>query len=419
MVPEEGNKRFAFTTEKLPWQKKIFRLTTETRRTALWSWYFLVDTLRFRMGENQKSLRKFRRKSVGWKAALLFSFLALPGIHWLARVYFLRELEKNPPKALREYVEKEKPDIFLHPSVLHGLYINDLIEVSNEKKIPLVVIMNSWDNPSTKKAMAGVPDWLLVWGPQTFRHALKYLRMKPENVLSFGAAQFDCFRKPPEILPRRFRELHSIEEKQTVILYAGSSRGSDEFAHLCFLETAIESGLMKNISVVYRPHPWGAGGKNGKRIAEKTWKHIRIEDSMKNYLEMLKQGNPGITLPDYRHTHNTLSSVDLVISPLSTILIEAALHGVPSICLLPTEEDSFGHHERQFDRFQEFFSDPYFFFCEKEEDLILLIPKIINSKSQVPSSAAIKKNAETYVKCFEEPYGERLVKFVRQICKLK
>ena len=394
----------------------MFRLAVDDRRTALWGKYFLLDALRYRRGKNFKSLRKFRRKSVGWKAGLLFSILALPWLHRVVGAYFLGKLEKIPSRALRDYVEQEQPNVLLHPSVLHGLFINDLIEVSREKKIPLVVIMNSWDNPSTKKAMAGNPDWLLVWGPQTFQHALKYLKMDPNRVLSFGAAQFDCFSKPPEISPKEYRKSHTIQENQKVILYAGSSRGADEFAHLCVLEEAIERGDILGASVVYRPHPWGGGGKNGKRITEKNWKHIRMEKSMENYLETLKQGDPGITLPDYRHTHNTLASVDLVISPLSTILIEAALHGVPSICLLPREADSFGHHERQFDRFQEFFMDPHFFFCEQTNHLIKIVSEIMHQKIQVPVSAAIKQNAKKYVTPFAESYGTRLLQFVRQIC---
>ena len=35
--------------------------------------------------------------------------------------------------------------------------------ITKDKKIPLIVIMNSWDNPSTKRAVIGKPDWLLVW----------------------------------------------------------------------------------------------------------------------------------------------------------------------------------------------------------------------------------------------------------------
>ena len=42
---------------------------------------------------------------------------------------------------------------------------------------------------------------------------------------------------------------------------------------------------------------------------------------------------------DYMHTHNILGAADIVISPLSTILIEALCHGKESICLIPKEED--------------------------------------------------------------------------------
>jgi hypothetical protein len=415
VVPEDGNKRFTVEIEKIHWSGRVFRMATDRRRALLWSKYFLVDSLSYRKEKNFQSLRKFRRKAIGWKAALLFSILALPGLDLLSYAFYRGKLKKIPPQTLRDFMEKEKPDVLLHPSVLSGLFINDLVEVSKEKNIPLLVIMNSWDNPSTKKAMAGLPDRLLVWGTQTFQHARKFLQMEPEKILSFGAAQFDCFRRPPEFSPLRYRDLHHIQRNKKVILYAGSSRGSDEFDHLNILEEAIDSGMMEGVSIVYRPHPWGGGGKNGKRIVEKVWRHLRMEKSMESYLNMLRKGDPGITLPDYRHTHNTLSSVDLVISPLSTILIEAALHGVPSICLLAREEDAFGHHERNLDRFQEFFADPHFFFCESKEQLVEQAQKILSGAVPVPSSDIIRKNAEFYVQPFKEDYGTRLCRLIHQI----
>ena len=46
--------------------------------------------------------------------------------------------------------------------------------------------MNSWDNPSTKQAVIGHPDWLLVWGQQTYDHSIKYLNMEKNRVIQFG-----------------------------------------------------------------------------------------------------------------------------------------------------------------------------------------------------------------------------------------
>ena len=82
---------------------------------------------------------------------------------------------------------------------------------------------------------------------------------------------------------------------------------------------------MKNISILYRPHPWGGGGNRGNEILNHNWKHVKIESYSKKYLKSLRNKGYHMTFPDYSDTHIVLSHVDFVISPLSTILIEAAL----------------------------------------------------------------------------------------------
>ena len=86
---------------------------------------------------------------------------------------------------------------------------------------------------------------------------------------------------------------------------------------------------------MYRPHPWGGGGNKGDRLIGKNWKHVLIEDTMKKYMEGVKEKGYHLTFPDCSDTHVVLSYCDCVISPLSTILIEAAMHGKPLMCFIP------------------------------------------------------------------------------------
>src|SRR6185436_20144123 len=96
--------------------------------------------------------------------------------------------------------------------------------------------MNSWDNPSTKRAIIGQPDWLLVWGPQTRQHAIKYMGMDPARAVVFGAAQFDVYRRPPRVSRDEFCRAQRVSATKRLLLYAGSSKGTDEFEHLRMIE---------------------------------------------------------------------------------------------------------------------------------------------------------------------------------------
>ena len=45
-----------------------------------------------------------------------------------------------------------------------------------------------------------------------------------------------------------------------------------------------------------------------------------------------------MNLTDYRDTHNILSAIDLLVSNMSTILLEAAMHGKPVLCMISDED---------------------------------------------------------------------------------
>ena len=148
-------------------------------------------------------------------------------------------------------------DVLVHPTVFEGYFINDFILVGRRLGIPTIAIMNSWDNPSSKRSVIGVPDWVLVWGPQTRAHAVKYMGVAPERAVSFGAAQFDVFGRPARITREQFCAEYGIDAHKRILLYAGSSKGADEFEHLRMIEDAIDRGDLSDVAIVYRPHPGG------------------------------------------------------------------------------------------------------------------------------------------------------------------
>ena len=329
----------------------------------------------------------------------------------------INKLSKNPNKEILNHFQNFNPDIIIHPSVLEGLFINDLIIFKNIFKIPLIVIMNSWDNPSTKKAVIGHPDYLLVWGKQTYNHALKFMKMKPENVIQFGSAQFDIYSKKINCNKKQFNSLYKIKANEIVLLYAGSSAFTNEIHHLSIIDEAINSERLKNVKIIYRPHPWGGGGQNGKNLLNKKWKNILIDKNMLKYLKYIKSGGKGKFLSNYLDTHVILSNVDAVISPLSTILIEAAMHGKPGLCFLPFQDDS-KHFLINVNlmHFQEFFQNKNFIKAYGYNELINKVDELIKKLTDKNVSKLLKKEAEFYVKNFKESYSKRILKFTETCC---
>ena len=414
VFPEPGYKRVSADVSNLDLGGAHYRhLTVHQKRLVVWKRLFQVDMLRWRTDPVYTTLRKLHREMMGPKAAFLYTVLGLPGIYqWLCRRSF-KKIAEMPYTDLETLLDEEQPDLLIHPSVLEGVYINDLVQTSKARAIPLIVIMNSWDNPCSKRAMVGTPDWLLVWGPQTHQHALDYVGTPEERTIRFGAAQFELYRDPPRIDRDTFCARHDIDPAKPILLYAGSSKGTEEFAHLREIDAAIESGKLADVALVYRPHPWGNGGKGGEGILDHAWKHVRIESSMRSYLEAVRDGDQRMTFPDYRDTRDTLMAIDALVSPLSTIVVEAALVGKPALCFLPMEESGARHFQliMPLKHFEDMFNMPEFLIARGRAELIPGLEKLLGRIGDAAFEAQLRHASEHFVTPFDQPYAGRLTQF--------
>jgi len=417
IFPEKGHKRIQSDIEALNLDTPYLHLQTNSRRQELWKRLYIADRLYFRIGKQFRTLRHVHRKAIGPKANLIYTFLSLPGMFQLLRRWVMRQLAKTPYDALEKLLDHELPDLILHPSILHGLFISDLVEVSLKRNIPFAVIMNSWDNPSTKKAMVGQPDYLLVWGEQTKRHAIKFMKTPEDRVIKFGAAQFDIYRTPSSMTRVEFCKRHDIDLDAKIVLYAGSSKETDEFQHLVDIDHAIGAKSLGKTIIVYRPHPWGGGGRDGGRFLDHDWKHVRIEETMRAYLEQVRDGTHTMSLPEYRHTHDVLSNIDALVSPLSTIIIEGALHQKPVLCFLPEEESDADHFQQAAPlvHFEDMYRMEEFLVAKGQDELLPKLQKLIALTDDDEFKERLTEACSFFVEPHEKSYGARLVDFVEDV----
>jgi hypothetical protein len=421
VFPDDGGKRVKLDPAQLPLGAPFEKVAVDAKRQQTWRWLLYVDQLKFRRGVHEAAIRKFRWRLLGWKSAALLTLAGLP----LGSTVFQRivdeRLSAQPPRALAAQLDREQPDIVLHPSVLDSVFLNDLVVECRQRAIPLVVAMNSWDNPSTKRAMVGAPDWLLVWGPQTRDHAVRFIRMDQDRVVPFGVAQFDVYRDRPRIDRAKFCADHGLDPRRRIILFAGSNAQTDELAALQALDRAVTDDRLGNVSFVYRPHPWGGGGRDGARLARAKFEHVVVDRNMRAYLEAIAAGEQHMSLPDYRDTHDLLCAVDGVISPMSTILLEAALHAKPVVAYTPVGTDGSEHLANSLPMLH--FAD---FLKLQEIGKASTIDGLIKATSELADENVASKRgrdfmhaANHFVKPFEAPWRGRLVDFLRDevICR--
>jgi hypothetical protein len=391
------------------------RLEIDTDRLYQWRRLFQVSQLSWGLGADWSQLRKTMRRMLGPKASTLFTLLGLPGVYSLFRARTLKTIGKLPA-GMRGLLQSMQPDVILHPTVLDGLFVNDVVHIGRELRIPTVLIMNSWDNPSTKRTVVGKPDRLLVWGEQTKAHAIKYVGMQPQDVVLFGAAQFEIYRRPPRVDNLAFREQYGIQRDCPILLYAGSSKGSDEVAHLRMIEDAIDGGQLPSVAIIYRPHPWGRGGFQGHRLLDEPWRHVIIDRSMRSYLEAVREKRDRVFLADYADTHDLLANIDVLVSPLSTIILEAMLHGKPALCFLPTtQEGSSLDVQAKLVHFEDMYNDPNVLMAEGEGQLIGSIAALLQMTKDANITERLARSCRRFVEPFDSPYGVRLRTLVEEL----
>lgn len=280
---------------------------------------------------------KLWRKLLGPRTYFDMWVKSLPGVFSLYRDTVIKKV--GTYTEMEQVIGNFSPDLILHPTVLEGVFISDLSLLSDKKKIPFVALMNSWDNPSTKAQAVRTPDYIVVWGEQTKQHAIEFLDMKPERIKILGAAQFEVYKQKPTKNRDEICKSINVNSNKKLILYAGSSKSLNEIEHLKFLDKAIEDDELKDCHVIFRPHPWRAPAKDEPDFFDITWKHISMDPTMLDFYNSPKQAQESkIHLTDYMDTHNMLSAIDLLISNMSTIMLEGALHGKPVLCMASDED---------------------------------------------------------------------------------
>jgi hypothetical protein len=415
VFPDDGGKRLKLDPDSLPLGAPWTRVPVDPLRQQTWRWLLFADQLTLRPGKHEAALRRLRWMTLGWKSALLLTFAGLP----IGRMVFDRmvteRFKQAPATDIENLLARERPDVVLHPTVLDGVFINDIIAVCRARDIPIVLAMNSWDNPSTKRAAVGKPNKLLVWGPQTRDHAVRFIGLDPHDVIPFGAAQFDVFRDPPTLNRDEFCTRQRIDPRFPLIVVAGSNAQIDEFRLLERLDHAVESGQLPRINFIYRPHPWGNGGIGGKRLATGAWQHITVDANMRDYLTRLAAGDTSISLPDYRDTHDLLSIVDGLISPVSTILAEAALHAKPVISYQPLEESKMLQMMVPLLHLEEFLSQPEVLTAQSFETLVQHIGTILDPNDGPQRGSRLARNSSRFVTPFSRPWKDRIVDLLADV----
>lgn len=395
--------------------KRILLTNVPKKRTGFWYFLYAATVLRQQHGlKNFEARRRQLLEILGKRNLTILEWIGTPLVYHMFRSLLMSWLGVD--NSVRKLIETEKPDLIIHPSTLNGYYVNELLPECRKTGIPLVLLMNSWDNPSAKAVCTGIPDKLVVWGEQSRQQAIQYMRMPADRIECFGAAQFQVYRTPPTETPAQLREMFGVPKGKKLLLYAGAGNGRHETQYLRLLEVGIRNGILPDCHVIYRPHPWRGELAIGEEdFFSIDWGHITMDPSMADYYRRETKNSDGIIfMADYNITNKLLTLIDAVISPLSTMLIEALIKGKPVLAFFPEREHGviFGIDEVHF---SDFLKIPEVNVCLEEKAFYPACQKLIDQTSDQSLGTRLRNHAEFYAVMDGPTYAERLKKLVDDI----
>jgi hypothetical protein len=243
---------------------------------------------------------------------------SLPGLRQLIVRRRLRRLGTH--RDLHELMERERPDIVIAPSGGTDTLVSDAIASGRDLRIPTLVLVQNWDNLSSKGAFPVKPDYLGVWGEQSAEHANRIHGVPRERVGLLGAPQFESyFRHRPGSTTSPFPYRY--------VLFAGCYAPFDERDALRRLDAAIEAAGL-DLAVVYRPHPHRAKRLVDDRVRPGDFRHVVLDPQLEPAYRAHWEGmdhHAKPLLPSLDYYPALFEHAELVICPLSTMLVEAAI----------------------------------------------------------------------------------------------
>lgn len=230
----------------------------------------------------------------------------------------------------RRLLSSVEPDVLVSPRIIGNNVDVDLLKEAGALGIPTLQGEGSWDNLTSKGPIWPSPDRLMVWGAFSQKCASEYHGLPHARIDVTGPLHFEVYREPEKLQPEKsWRKEHGISQNKKILFFAGTTIGkfSDERYVIEALSSAIDDGRLPNALIWYRPHPRMRSRAEHDGISNIP--HVVIDP-----LEGAEQGLPhtwSMHENDDLQRANALRAADVIVTAFSTIIIDAALLGKPSV----------------------------------------------------------------------------------------
>ena len=307
---------------------------------------------------------------------------------------------------IRKLLEAEAWDLIIIPTSGADPALFDFLTVAEEMKVPTLALVDNWDNLVSKTVFWRKPTFLGVWGPQAKQQAVRIHDFQSETVIEVGNPRFEAY----------FQNRKAAERgKQSKILFVGSAMPFDEIEALRLVESSLTHLDLKELEIVYRPHPWQQQRLTPSAFLESEFLYTTLDEQISSAKELGLQKN-GMDLsfqPDLTYYPRMFDEALIVVGPLTTLLLEASICLRPVIGLAYNDGYHFTTTLEYFSHFSEMESMPGFQLCRDTRTLADQIVRAI-ADVQIDTAKADAHLARILTRG-PDGYGSQLASLVTKI----
>jgi hypothetical protein len=195
---------------------------------------------------------------------------------------------------------------------------DSLVRSSRKLGIPVILVTLNWDN-ATAKPYIERPELILTWGRQTAELSASIHGIRSIPV---GSPRFDFYSKLPPVDTPAAKQQLGLRPDLTYVLFAGAGFPFMEIETLRMMAHALAQHGRTDIRIIYRPHPY-SWSKFSKASLDPDLAEAVIFDPAS---ELFDQN-------DMRQYAYLYPAVSALVTPFSTMAVEAASRGIPTLCI--------------------------------------------------------------------------------------
>jgi hypothetical protein len=321
-----------------------------------------------------------------------------------ATQYARWRLPVNPH--LDRLVADVDPDVIVFPSSAYDPVGNDVTRIGAARHVPTLFLIDNWDNLSSKSLFWTWPDHVGVWGPQSRHHAEEIQGFAPERVHEVGTPRFESYRRARDDRPRA-----PIDGRYA--LFLGCALPFDEIAALRVVDAELTAHPDRygDLTVVYRPHPSQQQRLTPGTFDESSFAHVVLDPQMRDLVGVRD------ALPDLDWYGPLLANAEIVMGPLTTMLVEALIFNKPIVAIAYDDGVHLTSPSRALDAYPHFegIEDiEQLTLCRSERDLPALLRRAVTSPPTTPQGRTDEQLAH-FVELDFGGYGARVVDLVEKI----